>query len=45
MTSVVMREIGLCSYLDSILNQSIAFDMMAIEAADVDRCIPGYFVT
>lgn len=42
MTSATMRVNGLCSYVDSILNQSIAFDMMAIGGADVDPCISGY---
>lgn len=41
MTSTIMRAIRLCSYVDSILNHSAAFDMMASEAADVDPCISG----
>ena len=28
--SAIARAIGLCAYVDSILNQSAAFDMMAI---------------
>ena len=38
MTAAIMRTIGLRSYVDSILNQRAAFDMVvvAIEAVDVD---------
>ena len=39
MTPAIMRTTGLCSYVDSILNQRAAFDMVvvvAIEAVDVD---------
>lgn len=41
MTSAIMRAIALCSYVDSILNQSLAFDIVAIEAAEVDPCVYG----
>ena len=37
----IMRMFGPWSYADSILNQSAAFDMMAIEAEDVDLFVFG----
>ena len=37
--SAIARAIGLCAYVDSILNQSAAFDMMAIAVADVDLSV------
>lgn len=39
--SAIARAIGLCAYVDSILNQSAAFDMTTIAAADIDLSVCG----